>query len=65
MASAATDRKRVTPTRGGKDAAIVVPDDDGDGGGDGDAVARALFWNTMRNSGQMCIAAKRHDSMMR
>lgn len=53
MASAATDLKRVTLELGGNDAAIVLPDVDIE------QTAKALFWAAFRNSGQICIAAKR------
>lgn len=60
MASAAADLKRVTLELGGNDAAIVLPDVDVD------AVCGPLFWAAFRNSGQICIAAKRiyiHESI--
>lgn len=51
---AAADRlARVTLELGGNDAAIVLPDVDVD------AVAEKLFWGSMLNSGQICVAAKR------
>lgn len=53
MASAAADLKRVTLELGGNDAAIVLPDVDIE------QTAQALFWAAFRNSGQICIAAKR------
>lgn len=60
MASAAADLKRVTLELGGNDAAIVLPD------ADVEAVCGPLFWAAFRNSGQICIAAKRlyvHESI--
>ncbi len=60
MASAAEGLKRVTLELGGNDPAIVLPDVDLD-----DAVPK-LFWAAFRNSGQICIAAKRlyvHDAI--
>lgn len=53
MASAAATLKRVTLELGGNDPAIVMPDVDVD------SVAEDLFWAAFRNSGQICIAAKR------
>lgn len=60
MESAARDLKRVTLELGGNDAAIVLADVDLA------TAVPALFWAAMRNSGQICIAAKRiyvHDSI--
>ncbi len=60
MASAAANLKRVTLELGGNDAAIVLPDVDLD------KVVPDLFWAAFRNTGQVCVAAKRlyvHDSI--
>lgn len=53
MESAAAALKRVTLELGGNDAAIVLPDIDVA------AMAEPLFWAAFKNSGQICIAAKR------
>lgn len=53
MQSAAERIARFTLELGGNDAAIVLPDVDVD------AVAEKLFWGSMLNSGQICVAAKR------
>lgn len=53
MESASATLKRVTLELGGNDAAIVLPD------ADLDKVVPDLFWAAFRNSGQICIAAKR------
>lgn len=53
MAGAAANLKRLTLELGGNDAAIVLDDVDVD------AVADPLFWAAFRNSGQVCVAAKR------
>lgn len=53
MASAAANLKRLTLELGGNDAAIVLPDVDVA------AVAEPLFWAAFKNSGQVCVAAKR------
>lgn len=53
MASAAANLKRLTLELGGNDAAIVLPDVDLD-----EAVPN-LFWAAFRNTGQVCVAAKR------
>jgi aldehyde dehydrogenase (NAD+) len=53
MASAATNLKRLTLELGGNDAAIVLPDVDLD------KVVPELFWAAFRNTGQVCVAAKR------
>ena len=53
MASAAQSLKRVTLELGGNDAAIVLPDVDVE------SVAKDIFWAAFRNSGQVCVAAKR------
>lgn len=58
MASAAASLKRLTLELGGNDAAIVLPDVDLD------KVVPELFWAAFRNTGQVCVAAKRlyiHD----
>src|SRR5690606_16427253 len=52
--------KRLTLELGGNDPAIVLPDVDIE------RTARDLFWAAFRNSGQICIAAKRiyiHDAI--
>jgi aldehyde dehydrogenase (NAD+) len=53
MRGAADTMKRVTLELGGNDAAIVLPDVDVK------AVSEALFWGAFRNTGQICVAAKR------
>jgi acyl-CoA reductase-like NAD-dependent aldehyde dehydrogenase len=53
MESAAANLKRLTLELGGNDAAIVLDDIDVD------AVAEPLFWAAFKNSGQVCVAAKR------
>ncbi|WP_313802339.1 aldehyde dehydrogenase family protein [Sphingobium sp.] len=53
LQSAASNLKRVTLELGGNDAAIVLPDVNVA------AVAKDLFWAAFRNSGQICVAAKR------
>ena len=53
MASAAANLKRLTLELGGNDAAIVLDDVDVD------AIAEPLFWAAFKNSGQVCVAAKR------
>ncbi|HEX7872314.1 MAG TPA: aldehyde dehydrogenase family protein [Sphingobium sp.] len=60
MQSAAEHITRFTLELGGNDPAIVLPDVDVD------AVAEKLFWGSMLNSGQICVAAKRiyvHDAI--
>ncbi len=60
MASAAVNLKRLTLELGGNDAAIVLDD------ADVEAIAEPLFWAAFKNSGQVCVAAKRvyvHDSI--
>ncbi|XVQ06409.1 aldehyde dehydrogenase family protein [Spirillospora sp. CA-255316] len=60
-AAAAADIKRVTLELGGNDAAIVLDD------ADPTVIAERLFWGGFRNSGQLCIAAKRvyvHESII-
>lgn len=60
-AAAAADIKRVTLELGGNDAAIVLDD------ADPAVIAERLFWGGFRNSGQLCIAAKRvyvHESIV-
>jgi acyl-CoA reductase-like NAD-dependent aldehyde dehydrogenase len=60
MASAAGSLKRLTLELGGNDPAVVLPDVDIA------QTARDLFWAAFRNSGQICIAAKRlyiHDAV--
>ncbi|WP_326522835.1 aldehyde dehydrogenase family protein [Sphingomonas sp.] len=53
MESAAPTLKRLTLELGGNDPVIVLPDVDVE------QVAPKLFWAAFRNSGQICIAAKR------
>ena len=53
MASAAANLKRLTLELGGNDAAIVLDD------ADVEAIAEPLFWAAFKNSGQVCVAAKR------
>ncbi|WP_434106107.1 aldehyde dehydrogenase family protein [Paraburkholderia caffeinilytica] len=53
MRGASYRLKRITLELGGNDAAIVLPDVDVT------AIAESLFWAAFRNSGQVCIAAKR------
>ncbi len=53
MQSAAERITRFTLELGGNDPAIILPDVDVD------AVAEKLFWGSMLNSGQICVAAKR------
>lgn len=53
MQSAAERIGRFTLELGGNDPAIVLPDVDVE------AVADKLFWGSMLNSGQICVAAKR------
>lgn len=53
MASAAVNLKRLTLELGGNDAAIVLGDVDVE------AIAEPLFWAAFKNSGQVCVAAKR------
>ena len=53
MESASATLKRVTLELGGNDPAIVLADVDLD------EVVPKLFWGAFRNSGQICIAAKR------
>jgi acyl-CoA reductase-like NAD-dependent aldehyde dehydrogenase len=53
MQSAADRIARFTLELGGNDPAIVFPDVNVD------AVADKLFWGSMLNSGQICVAAKR------
>jgi acyl-CoA reductase-like NAD-dependent aldehyde dehydrogenase len=53
MQSAAQNLKRITLELGGNDPAIVLPDVDIP------ATAEKVFWGAFRNSGQVCIAAKR------
>lgn len=53
MQSGAGTLKRLTLELGGNDPAIVLPD------ADVDRIVPALFWAAFRNSGQVCIAAKR------
>jgi aldehyde dehydrogenase (NAD+) len=60
MAAAADDLKRLTLELGGNDAAIVLPDI-----GIASA-AKSIYWAAFRNSGQLCVAAKRvfvHDAV--
>lgn len=60
MRSAAGNLKRLTLELGGNDPAIVLPDVDVD------EVAEKIFWAAFRNSGQVCVAAKRiyvHDAI--
>lgn len=66
MQSAASTLKRLTLELGGNDPAIVLPDVDVQ------KVASQLFWAAFRNTGQVCIAAKRiyvhadiYDAMLR
>ena len=51
--AAADTMKRLSLELGGNDAAIVLPDVDIK------AVSEALFWGAFKNSGQVCVAAKR------
>lgn len=53
METAALNLARVTLELGGNDAAIILPDVDLE------AVAPKIFWAAFRNSGQVCICAKR------
>ncbi|CAN5359250.1 aldehyde dehydrogenase family protein [soil metagenome] len=53
MASASASLKRLTLELGGNDAAIVLPDVDIA------ATVEAVFWASMLNAGQVCLAAKR------
>lgn len=53
MESAARTLKGVTLELGGNDPAIVLPD------ANVDRIVPELFWAAFRNSGQICIAAKR------
>ncbi|MFM2372901.1 MAG: hypothetical protein RIS85_2623 [Pseudomonadota bacterium] len=53
MAGAAANLKRLTLELGGNDAAIVLDDVDVE------AIAEPLFWAAFKNSGQVCVAAKR------
>lgn len=60
MVSAANTLKRLTLELGGNDAAIVLDD------ADIDLIAPSLFWASMFNSGQVCLATKRiyvHESL--
>ena len=60
MASASSTLKRLTLELGGSDAAIVLDDVDVE------AIAEPLFWAAFKNSGQVCVAAKRvyvHDKV--
>lgn len=60
-AAAAAGVKRVTLELGGNDAAIVLAD------ADPKVIAQRIFWGSFRNSGQLCIAAKRiyvHESIV-
>jgi len=60
MRSGAINLKRLTLELGGNDPAIVLPDVEVE------EVAEKLFWAAFRNSGQVCVAAKRiyiHDSI--
>lgn len=60
-AAAAAGVKRVTLELGGNDAAIVLAD------ADPSVIAERIFWGSFRNSGQLCIAAKRlyvHESIV-
>lgn len=60
MTSAAANLKRLTLELGGNDAAIVLDDVDVE------AIAEPLFWAAFKNSGQVCVAAKRiyvHDKI--
>jgi acyl-CoA reductase-like NAD-dependent aldehyde dehydrogenase len=60
MRAAADTMKRLTLELGGNDPAIVLAD------ADIDRVAPALFWGAFRNTGQICVAAKRvyvHDAI--
>jgi len=53
MAGAAATLKHLTLELGGNDAAIILPDVDVA------VVAKAIFWASFGNSGQICLAAKR------
>lgn len=53
MQSASSTLKRLTLELGGNDPAIVLPD------ADIEHIVPELFWAAFRNSGQVCIAAKR------
>ena len=53
MMSAASNLKRVTLELGGNDAAIVLPDVHVE------KIVPELFWAAFRNTGQVCVAAKR------
>ncbi|RZJ76693.1 MAG: aldehyde dehydrogenase family protein [Flavobacterium sp.] len=53
MAGGAATLKHLTLELGGNDAAIVMPDVDVQ------LVAKAIFWASFGNSGQICLAAKR------
>lgn len=60
MISAAGTLKRLTLELGGNDAAIVLDD------ADINQIAPSLFWASMFNSGQVCLATKRiyvHESL--
>lgn len=60
MHSASVNLKRLTLELGGNDPAIVLPDVDVED------TAEKLFWAAFRNSGQVCVAAKRiyiHDAI--
>lgn len=60
MESASANLKRLTLELGGNDPAIVLPDVDIE------KVVPELFWAAFRNSGQICVAAKRmyvHDDI--
>ncbi len=60
-AAASAGVKRVTLELGGNDAAIVLED------ADPKVIAQRIFWGSFRNSGQLCIAAKRiyvHESIV-
>jgi acyl-CoA reductase-like NAD-dependent aldehyde dehydrogenase len=53
MMSAASNLKRLTLELGGNDAAIVLPDVHVE------KIVPELFWAAFRNTGQVCVAAKR------
>jgi acyl-CoA reductase-like NAD-dependent aldehyde dehydrogenase len=53
MMSAASNLKRLTLELGGNDAAIVLPDVQVE------KIVPELFWAAFRNTGQVCVAAKR------
>lgn len=53
MSNAAQQLKRLTLELGGNDAAIILPDVDIE------SVAKSVYWAAFRNTGQLCVAAKR------